>query len=243
MRIRNVLPPILIAVSIAAVAVLLANIQRLPFAQEFIASMRGAGGEWWAVPVFFALYVLGALILMPVGILSAAAALAWGWEVGGLLELLACTLAALPPFAIGRRGVSGRLSAYLEKHRMSLMVTRDFFPLLILRTVPVIPYVALNYIAGLLSFRLRDYVLATFLGSIPSVFLFAFFIDTLGDSATGAATQLRIAGACAAIAALLIIGRWGMRFVTRKARPPAAGDHRSAAMEPPPERSSAPPRT
>lgn len=241
MRIRNALPVILIAVPIAAAAVLLANIQRLPFAQEFITYMRGIGGEWWAVPVFFALYVLLALILMPVGMLSAAAALAWGWEVGGLLELLACTVAALPPFAVARRGMGRRLWAYLEKHRMSFMITQDFFPLLLLRTVPVVPYVALNYIAGFMNFRLRDYIVATFFGSIPSVFLFAFFIDTLGDSATGAATQLRIFGACAAIAALMIIGRWGVRFVSRKAPAPGGGDPRSASTEFPTERNSSPP--
>lgn len=236
LRARSLLPLILIALPIAVVALLLANIQRLPFAREAMELMRGLGGEWWAIPLFLALYVLFALVLMPVGLLSAAAALAWGWEVGGLLDLIGCTVAALPPFAIGRRGLPGRVTAYLERHRVTFPPP-EFFPLLILRIVPVFPYVALNYVAGVARYKLLPYIAATFLGSIPSVFLFAYFIDTLGDSATGGATQLRIVGACAAIAALMIIGRWGVRFAVRKARPQDGADRHSASTEPPPERS------
>ncbi len=242
MKVRPFLPLLAIALPIAIVAVLLANMQRLTFAREGMELMRGMGGEWWAIPLFLALYVLFALVLMPVGILSAAAALAWGWEVGGLLDLLGCTLASLPPYFIAKRGLPKRVSAYFERHGIAFNATPEFFPLLILRIVPIFPYVALNYVAGVARYRLRDYIAATFLGSIPSVFLFAYFIDTLGDSAMGGATQLRILGACVAIAVLAIIGRWGVRFAIRTARPQAAGDPRSAATELPPERNSAPPR-
>lgn len=235
MRLRPLLPLLLIALPVAAAAILLANLQDLPFADEFIAHMRAIGGEWWAIPLFFALYVLFALVLMPVGILSAAAALAWGWEVGGLFDLLGCTLASLPPYFIAKRGVPKRVSGYLERHGIAFNTTPEFFPLLILRIVPIFPYVALNYVAGVARYRLRDYITATFLGSIPSVFLFAYFIDTLGDSAMGGATQLRIIGACVAIAVLAIIGRWGVRFAIRTVRPQDAGDPRSASTELPPE--------
>jgi uncharacterized membrane protein YdjX (TVP38/TMEM64 family) len=220
-----------IALPIAIVAVLLANVQNLPFAQDALAWLRGIGGEWWALPVFFALYIVCALFLLPVTPLSAAAALAWGWGIGGTLDLVACTIAALPPFYLAQRRLPARVRAYLDQLRL----TPDFFPLLILRVVPIVPYVALNYLAGLARFRVRDYTAATFVGSIPSCFLFAFFIDTLGDSAMGAATQLRIVGACAAIALLLIIGRWGAKYASRIARPTDGGDPRSAAPEPPPE--------
>jgi uncharacterized membrane protein YdjX (TVP38/TMEM64 family) len=235
LNLRRLVPIAAIAIPIAIVAIVLANVQNLPFAREAMVWMRGIGGEWWAIPLFVLLYFACALLLLPVGLLSAAAALAWGWEVGGLFDLIACTLAALPPFHIAKRGLPRRVAAYLEKHGMTFTTTPGFFPLLLLRIVPIVPYVALNYIAGLARFRLRDYVVATFVGSIPSAFLFAFFIDTLGDSATGAATQLRILGACAAVAALAIIGRWGARFAARIVRRPDGGDPRSASPEPPPE--------
>lgn len=231
LKLRALVPLALIALPVALVAVLLANVQNLPFAQEALAWLRGIGGEWWAIPLFFALYIVCALLLLPVGPLTAAAALAWGWTIGGTLDLVACTLAALPPFILAQRRMPARVRAYVDQFKL----TPEFFPLLIVRLVPIVPYVALNYIAGLARFRVRDYVLATFLGSIPSAFLFAFFVDTLGDSATGAATQLRIIGACAAIAALLIIGRWGAKYAARITRRPDGGGPRSASPELPPE--------
>ena len=220
MRVRALLAIAVIGLPIALVAVLLANMHNLPLVEQAVGAMRDAGREWWAIPLLFLLYAVLALLLLPVGLLSAAAALAWGWQAGGLLDLTAATLGSIAPYLIARHRLPRRVEAYLERHQMKFETTPGFFPLLIIRIVPVIPYVALNYIAGLARFQFRHYLAATLLGSIPSSFLFAFFIDTLGQSAMGAATQLRIAGACAAIAALLIIGRWGARFASRAIRRP-----------------------
>lgn len=241
LKLRALIPLVVIALPIAVVALLLANMQNVPLMQEAVGHMRDVGREWWAIPLFFLSYCVLALLLLPVGMLSAAAALAWGWQLGGLIDLVAATVASIPPYLIARHRLPQRVEIYLEKHGLKLETTPEFFPLLILRIVPIVPYVALNYIAGLARFRFRDYLVATFLGSIPAAFLFAFFIDTLGDSAMGAATQLRIVGACAAIAALLIIGRWGARYAARIARPRDGAGRSSAATEPPPERSSSPP--
>lgn len=230
LRLRALVPLAVIGLPIALFAVLLANMQKFPFVQEALAWLRGAGGEWWAVPLFFVLYAVCALLLLPVGPLTAAAALMWGWHIGGVVDVVACTVAALPPFFIARRGLPKRISAYVRQFPSA----PGFFPLLIVRLVPVIPYVALNYLCGLVRVRLRDYLLTVFFGSLPSALLFAFFIDTLGDAAMGAATQLRIAGACAAIAVLAIIGRWGVRYAARTVRRPDGGDPRSASTEPPP---------
>ena len=231
LRLRALIPLLAIGIPIAVFAIVVANVQNFPAVQAALEWLRGAGGEWWAVPLFLALYVVAALLLLPVGPLTAAAALMWGWQIGGLVDVAACTIAALPPFFIARRGLPRRVTAYVDAQS----IAPEFFPLLIVRLVPVIPYVALNYIAGMIRFRLRDYVIATFVGSIPSAVLFAFFIDTLGDAAMGAATQLRIVAACVAIAVLVVIGRWGVTYAARRARRPASGDPRSASTEPPPE--------
>lgn len=240
MKPRALVPLAAIGIPIAVVAVLLANMQSFPLVQELVGRMRDMGREWWAIPAFLIVYAILAFFLLPVGMLSAAAALAWGWQFGGLVDLVAATLAAIAPYHVARNRLPLRVAAYLEKNGVTFSAAPGFFPLLILRIVPVVPYVAMNYIAGVARFRFRDYVFATLLGSIPSAFLFAFFIDTLGESATGAATQLRILGACAAIAALLVIGRFGVRYAARIARPRDAAGPRSASPEPPPERSSSP---
>ncbi|HET7711344.1 MAG TPA: VTT domain-containing protein, partial [Thermoanaerobaculia bacterium] len=85
---------------------------------------------------------------------------------------------------------------------------RTRFALLLLRILPLVPYVALNYLAGLARIRPRDYILTTFFGSIPSVFAFAYFIDTMRAGVTGAATQARVLAVCAGAAVIVIIARW-----------------------------------
>ncbi len=219
--------------------------QRVPIAGELVMAVREAAREWWAVPLFILLYALFALLLLPVAPLSAAAALAWGWKAGGAIELAACVLGAIAPFQLARRGLSNRLARFLERRGVempSFAAKRELYPLLLLRLVPVIPYVALNYLTGLARFRFRDHLLATFLGSIPSTFLFAWFVDTLGGGAIGTATQLQIVAACVAIALFVVIGRAAAVRVRRRmlsgdrtAPPPDGGDRRFASTESPPE--------
>jgi uncharacterized membrane protein YdjX (TVP38/TMEM64 family) len=209
---RPLIPFLLIvALPIVAVAIAATWLQDAPLFAELVARARAAAGEWWSVPLFIVLYALFTLVLLPVSPLSIAAALAWGWKAGGAIELIACTLAALPPFELARRGLAERIARRVKMP--SFAGEPELFPLFILRLVPVVPYSALNYIAGLARFRRRDYVVATFVGSIPSVFLFVWFVDTLGASATTGFNQLRLIGACLAIALFAVLGRLAARRV------------------------------
>ena len=240
---RNLLPFILlVALPIVVVTLLL---QRVPFAAEWIAAIREYGREWWAIPLFAVLYALFALLLLPLAPLSVAAALTWGWKIGGAIELVACVIGSIAPYHLARGGLSARLERFLERRGVatpSFAAERELYPLLLLRLVPIIPYAALNYLTGLMRFRFRDHLIATFLGSIPSTFLFVWFIDTLGGGAIGTATQLQIVAACVAIALFVVIGRaaavWVRRRVLsadRKAPPPDGDDPRFASTAPPPE--------
>jgi uncharacterized membrane protein YdjX (TVP38/TMEM64 family) len=213
---RKLLPLLAIVLPILIVAVLATRIERLPEVRNFIASMQSVDADWWTVPLFVVIYALFATFLLPVGLLSAIAALVWGWKVGGAIDLLACTLAALPPFFLARGG----LARWMEKRlkREDVPALDSPFVLFVLRIVPIVPYVALNYIAGSATrIRTRDFVLTTFAGSIPSVFLFAWFVDTMAAGAVGAATEAKIFAVCAVIAVVAILLRLAAGRVTRRA--------------------------
>jgi uncharacterized membrane protein YdjX (TVP38/TMEM64 family) len=238
-------PLLSIALPLIGIAYLAANIQRFPIAAQFIEYLRTVAYEWWAVPVFLALYVVCALFMMPVTLLSAAGALAWGWKVGGAIELLGVMLGALAPFHLARRGLAPALSRFLARRGFvldPLPPRRETFVFLLLRIVTVIPYVALNYIAGLARIRKRDYLWTTFVGSIPSVFLFAWFVDTVGTGATTTRAQLRIAAACTVVAVVAVLMKMGATWLRQHllsqasaAPPPDDDDPRCASPEPPPE--------
>jgi uncharacterized membrane protein YdjX (TVP38/TMEM64 family) len=212
---RRLLPLLAIAVPLMIVAVLASRLEHLPQVQSVIASMRSVDGEWWAVPLFLVVYGLFALFLLPVGLLSALAALVWGWKIGGAIDLVACTLSALPPFLLARGGLAHWMERRIRREDVPALDSP--FILLLLRIVPIVPYVALNYIAGSATrIRTRDFVLMTFAGSIPSVFLFAWFVDTMAAGAVGAATEVKIFAVCALIAVVAILLRLAAdRFARR----------------------------
>jgi uncharacterized membrane protein YdjX (TVP38/TMEM64 family) len=216
-RARRFLPLIAIAVPIVIVAIVATRLGDLPQVRAAIGSMRAVSGEWWAVPLFLIAYALFAMFLLPVGLLSVTGVLVWGWKVGGTLDLVACTLAAMPPFLLARGG----LARWMERRirREDVPALDSPFILFLLRVVPLVPYVALNYLAGSATrIRTRDFLLMTFAGSIPSVFLFAWFIDTMAAGASGAATQAKIFGACALIAIVAIVLRVVADRVARRKR-------------------------
>lgn len=213
-RLRRFLPLAAIVVPIVAVAFVATRLGDFPAARAAIATMQGAAGEWWSLPLFVAAYTLFTVFLLPVGLLSAAAALMWGWKLGAAIELATLSVASLIPFVLARRGLSGFVERRIN--RDDLPALDSPFNLFLLRVVPVVPFVALNYIAGATRIPTRDYVLVTLAGSIPSAVLFAYFVDTLAGSAMGVATQAKIVAACALVAAAAIILRLAARRVARR---------------------------
>jgi uncharacterized membrane protein YdjX (TVP38/TMEM64 family) len=210
-RVRRYVPLALVIAPFLVIALAATYAGSLPAARAFLTSLQSAAGEWWAVPLFVVAYIVFAIFLLPVGLLSATAALMWGWKGGGGLELVTTTVAAVIPFVLARRG----LGAWVERRirRDDLPALESPFVLLLLRIVPLVPYVALNYIAGTTRIRMRDYVVTTLIGSIPSVFLFAYFVDTMAAGALGAATQAKIFAVCVAVAVVAVILRLAARRV------------------------------
>jgi len=206
----------IVALPIALVAFFLGRLGGTDSARELITVLKSYAHEWWAIPLFVVIYIVFAVFLLPIGVLAAGCAVAWGWKLGGTIELFTCTIAALVPYALAH----GRASAWIERRLAKLgSTTPSFegengtFALLLLRIVPLLPYVAMNYVAGLARVRTRDYVWTTFVGSMPATFVFAYFVDTMAAGAMGVATQLRLFGACLAFAALAVLARWLRRFV------------------------------
>ena len=213
-RLRRLLPLAAIVVPIVAVAFLATSLGDVPAARRTIEVLKSASGEWWVLPAFVAVYVFFTVFLLPVGLLSAAAALMWGWKLGAAAELATLGVASLVPYFLARKGLSGWVERRIS--RQDLPALDSGFHLFLLRVVPIVPFVALNYIAGATRVRTRDYVVATVAGSIPSAVLFAYFVDTLAGASMGMATRAKIVGACVLVAAAAIILRLAARRVARR---------------------------
>lgn len=176
-------------------------------AADWLKSVRGS---WWAPLAFIAMYTAFNVLLLPATILSLTAGVVWGWLQGGLWVLLASTIASAVPYFIAWSGsdwverVIGGKAGRLH-HKLQ---NEGFVTLLLLRLVPIVPYNLLNYAAGLAGIRPRDYLLATFIGTIPGIFIFTYLADSIAAGVLSPKDAfLRILLAGALLGALVVSGR------------------------------------
>ncbi len=198
----------LVVVAIAAALVAYRSGQLDPAAAaDWLKSVRGS---WWAPLAFVGMYTVFNILLLPGTILSLTAGVVWGWLQGGLWVLLASTIASAVPYFIARSGsawieklIGGKAGKLHEK-----LQNEGFVTLLLLRLVPIVPYNLLNYAAGLAGIRPRDYLLATFIGTIPGIFIFTYLADSIAAGVLSPGDAfLRILLAGVLLGALVLSGR------------------------------------
>ena len=207
---------------------------RLFDATRVVETMRQYSDRWWIVPAYVLAYAILDILFIPTQFLSIAAVLMWGWMKGGTIELFSATFGALFPYLIARSTLRESVAARLRTHETIFnALERDSFTLLLLlRVVPIIPYTALNYVAGLASMTTQRYLLATFLGIIPSTYIFAYFVDaTVQGVMAPRDVIVRVIAAGALLAALIIVTRLAAPRVRRRmssegrtSPPPASAD-------------------
>lgn len=139
------------------------------------------GNRWWAPLAFVAIYTIFNLLLAPATTLTLTAGVIWGWLLGGIWVLVASTVGSAVPYLIARSG-SRRVEQILSRRAERLhraLENEGFLTLLLMRLIPVVPYNVLNYAAGVARIRPRDYFFATFIGTIPGIFIFTYLAAAL----------------------------------------------------------------
>jgi uncharacterized membrane protein YdjX (TVP38/TMEM64 family) len=136
----------------------------------------------WGPICFILLYAFGPSMLVPGAVMTLAAGLAFGTVWGSVYSIIGADLGALIAFAAGRflgKGfvnslLSGRFGDTLDK------IARNGFQIILyLRVFPIIPYNALNLLAGASPITFKDYFWASMIGMIPGTILFAFLGNEL----------------------------------------------------------------
>jgi uncharacterized membrane protein YdjX (TVP38/TMEM64 family) len=140
--------------------------------------------QWgiWGPIIYMLLYAVGPSFLVPGAVMTIAAGLAFGTGWGSVYSLIGADVGAVVAFGAGRwlgksfveRIVGERFHEVLRK------IARNGFQIIFdLRMVPVIPYNALNLLAGASPIKFKDYFWASMIGMIPGTILFAFLGDAL----------------------------------------------------------------
>ena len=132
-------------------------------------------------------YIAGTVLFLPGSALSFVGALLFGvWE-GTLYTWIGATIGATLAFAVARRWLGRDFVEQLLGGKLNLLDQRlrehGFVSMLVLRLVPLFPFVGVNFGCGLTSVRLRDYVLGTAIGIVPGTFVFQYLFVTLKEKA------------------------------------------------------------
>lgn len=172
---------VLLLTSVVAVVVLLPVTELIT---SFVQWAQDAGPA--GALVFALVYVVANVLMLPATPLTLAGGLIYGPVVGVAVVLPAATVGASAAFLLGRtlfrNQVESKVASYPRFSAFELAIgRRGLFIMTLMRLSPVFPFNVLNYIAGLTSLRLRDYVAATLVGMFPGCVLYVYLGSSLSQ--------------------------------------------------------------
>ncbi len=194
---------LLVLVAAAAVAAVFVP---LPSQEQLRAAVGAAG--WWGPAAFVLGYAALTLAPLPKSVLSVGAGLVFGFTGGLVLVYAAAMLGATAAFWLGRRlgreAVEKYTGARVERVD-ELLRRRGLLAVIGVRLIPVLPFTAINYAAGLTSVGWWQYFLGTVIGILPGtvsyVLLGAYGLQMGWEAQLAAAVLglLTVAGIAAAV--------------------------------------------
>ncbi len=150
---------------------------------HFLEQVRTLG--FWGALLYFLVYVAGTVLFVPGTALTLGSGLLFGVLWGTILVSLAsvsgATLAFMIARSFGREWTLKRIEGYPKFKIIDRAIGENGFKLvLLMRLQPVfLPFAILNYALGLTRVRLRDYVLASWIGMLPATTLYVYIGTSL----------------------------------------------------------------
>jgi phospholipase D1/2 len=163
-------------------------------------------------------YVVAVLMGMPIVVLTSVGALVFPPWPGMAYAMSGMLLGALVTYGIGRftgaqtmdRWTKGRLSL-LSKH----LHRRGLVTVIVVRVLPLAPFVMVNMVAGALRVRLRDFMLGSFIWLLPATIGIFLLMDRI--VAVWRSPDIKSYAALAGcVVALILLSVW-MRKKLRRA--------------------------
>ena len=125
--------------------------------------------------IYIVLYTVATLLILPSTPLNLTGGAIFGVWWGTLWTTLAALVAAIAAFAftrtVGRSLVTKRFAGRWNGVDAEIRQGGLFY-IFAIRLLPIVPYGIVNFVAGLTSIELKDYVIGTLLGTLPGVLPF-----------------------------------------------------------------------
>ena len=172
----------------------LGSLLLLPVQEPIVALLDWVSHVGFFGPVLFAgIYALSCLLCVPGLVLTLAGGFCFGLVAGVFSVSIGSTVGATLAFLIARQCGRDWLERGLTPHPRLRQLDRaigshGFKTVCLLRLSPILPFNLLNFALGLSRVSLRDYVMASWLGMLPSTVLYVYAgtaIKSLTDAVHG----------------------------------------------------------
>lgn len=192
---------------------------------------------FWGPVLFVLLYIVCCIALVPGAVLTLGAGAVFGLVKGSILVSIAATLGATAAMLVGRYlardWVQRKLATHPTFNSIDQAVEREGWKIVFLtRLSPAFPFFIVNYLYGLTRVRLRDYVLATWIGIMPGSTLFVYIGSLVSPDAAKNSTAAWIFKGIGLVATVLVtvyLTKIARRALARKL--PAENDGAAAPHE------------
>jgi uncharacterized membrane protein YdjX (TVP38/TMEM64 family) len=134
----------------------------------------------WLPLAIPAVFVVAGLALVPVVLLISLTTAAFGPFLGGGLAFAGAMASAATGYALGRilgRDFVKRFAGRRVNEISRRLGTRGLLSILLVRLLPVAPFMVVNLAAGASQVGWRDYLLGTAIGLLPGLLVISAFID------------------------------------------------------------------
>ena len=185
---------------------------------EIRATIESVRALWYAPLLLVAMYALGCVFAVPASLFIIVAGAVWGWALGGTISMIGGMLGAMGSYWAGRLIGGTWADANGRTARAAARYLRDpsMRSLLIVRLLPILPFAALNYGAGILRVNASSFFVSTLLGLIPSNYVFAWSADEIfNGSLNGGAVLARLFAVAAVCVLIVAIPSFAARVVQR----------------------------
>lgn len=185
----------------------------------------------WGLAALAILYIVACVLVVPASILTVGAgflaasiwptrpvlAIVVGTVVVSASSVVGASLAFILGRSVTRDWVAGRIENHGRFQRLDEAIKKEGFKIvLLLRLSPIMPFNVLNYVLGLTSVRLRDYIIASAIGMLPATALFVYAGSVTHTFAAAAAGQAELStshyvlpalGLCASLVLVMLLAR------------------------------------
>lgn len=172
--------------------------------------LRAMAGPY-TLPIFWAIYVIATQFPIPRTLFTLTAGILFGPIHGIVVALTATTVSAVMSLGIVRHFVGDWMAPHLHHPAVARinarLEERGWVAITSLRMIAAIPFSILNYVAAMSPVKMRQFAVATLVGSAPGTIATVLFGETLTGDLNPWMLASTVALACVGIVGLAVDNR------------------------------------